>query len=118
LLKLRVHELANDLGVADRLVYLVEGNTPQLVKNASGGVVVNSTVGIRAIQHQIPLIVLGRALYNLPQLCFQGALDDFWTGAKAPDRLAANAFLVQLKNLTQVSADIYAARNKSLKWTR
>jgi capsular polysaccharide export protein len=96
----------------------VEGNTPQLVKNSSGVVVVNSTVGIRAIQQHIPLIVLGRALYNLPQLCFQGALDDFWTGAKAPDQLAADAFLVQLKNLTQVSADIYAARNRALTWPR
>jgi len=118
LLKICVKALAVELKVADRLVYLVEGETPKLVKNALGVVVVNSTVGIRAIQHQVPLIALGRAIYNLPQVCFQGELDHFWTQAKAPDQLVANAFLDQLKNLTQVSADIYAARNKSLKWTR
>jgi capsular polysaccharide export protein len=110
--------LAVELNVADRIVYLVEGETPKLVKNALGVVVVNSTVGIRAIQHQVPLIALGRAIYNLPQVCFQGELDRFWTQAKAPDQLVANAFLDQLKNLTQVSADIYAARNRALTWPR
>jgi capsular polysaccharide export protein len=117
-LMLCVHELARLLGVADRLVYMVEGNTPQLVKNASGVVVINSTVGIMAIKHHVPLIVIGRSIYNLPPHTFQGKLDDFWTGAKAPDRLAANAFLVQLKNLTQVSADIYARRDRALTWSR
>jgi capsular polysaccharide export protein len=71
-----------------------------------------------AIKHHVPLIVIGRSIYNLPPYTFQGALDDFWTGAKAPDRLAANAFLVQLKNLTQVSADIYARRDRALTWSR
>lgn len=117
-LKLSVRALSIELGVADRLIYLVEGDTPQLVKKASGVVVVNSTVGIRAIQHRVPLIALGRALYNLPQVCFQGTLGDFWTQAKAPDQLVANAFLEQLKNLTQVSADIYGAGNRALTWPR
>jgi capsular polysaccharide export protein len=117
-LKVAVHSLAQELGVADRLVYLVEGNTPRLVKNARGVILINSTVGIRAIQHQVPLIALGRAICNLPEVCFQGVLNDFWTKAKAPDQLAANAFLTQFKNLTQVSADIYAPRNIALSWPR
>ena len=118
LLKLCTHALARELGVEGRLVYLVEGDTPKLVKNARGVVVINSTVGIGAIAHQLPVISLGRAIYNRPEVCFQGSLDDFWTQAKAPDPLAAREFLVQLKNLTQVPADIYAHRSKALLWPR
>ena len=117
-LKKGLKALAVELNLEDRLVYLLEGNTPDLVKNSRGVVLINSTVGIRAIQHLVPLIALGQAVYNRPEVCFQGTLDDFWIEAQLPNRLVAKAFLSQIKNLTQVSGSLYSPRNTALTWPK
>ena len=43
-------------------------------------------------------------------------LDDFWQDAVVPDAGRANSFLIQLKNLTQVPASVYALRGERLGW--
>lgn len=114
-----IARLAEKLGIADRVVYLVEGHTPTLVEHAQGVVLINSTVGLQALMRCKPLAVLGQALYKRPGLYFdgKGGLDKFWTEAQAPKPEKARQFLEQLIALTQVPCNVYGLANEPLHWT-
>jgi capsular polysaccharide export protein len=111
-----IARLAETLGVADRVVYLVEGHTPTLVEHAQGVVLINSTVGLQALMRCKPLAVMGQALYKRPGLHFEGKLDQFWTEAQAPKPEQARQFLEQLLALTQVPCNVYGLANEPLQW--
>jgi capsular polysaccharide export protein len=72
-------------GVADRLLWLPELPFGPVLAPAAGVVTVNSTAGLQSLREGKPVVVLGRALYDLPGLTFQGGLDRFWTEAAPPD---------------------------------
>lgn len=111
-----IHSLAQELGVASRVVHMVEGDTPDLAEHSAGVVLINSTVGLQTLERGAPLMVLGDSLYKQPHLTFMGELDQFWTRARRPDRSAARRFLAQAKNLTQASVSLYANRDEPLGW--
>jgi capsular polysaccharide export protein len=68
---------------------------------------VNSTVGLSALHHRRPVIALGTAIYSLPGLTWQGALDDFWLNAEQPDIGLYQAFLDYVVHHTQINGDLY-----------
>ena len=70
---------------ANRVIYFENGHLPTLLKNASGTVVINSTVGLSALVHQCPTITLGTAIYNIPGLTNQCNLDFFWNNLEKPN---------------------------------
>ncbi|MGZ5785139.1 MAG: capsular polysaccharide export protein, LipB/KpsS family [Ramlibacter sp.] len=111
-----VRRIARDLGVEDRIRYMVEGDTPALAEHSAGVVVINSTVGLQALERGVPLMVMGDALYDQPKLTFQGELDEFWANRQAPNPEMAKLFLAQLKNLTQVPVSLYALGSEPLVW--
>ncbi|MBP0466866.1 capsular biosynthesis protein [Roseomonas sp. PWR1] len=78
-------------GVADRVLWLPELPFGPVLAPAAGIVTVNSTAGLQAISQGKPTIALGRAIYDMPGLTFQGGLDAFWTGAAPPDLVLADA---------------------------
>ena len=45
--------------------------------------VVNSTVGLSALHHNKPTKVLGKAIFDLAGLTYQGQLDDFWCASSS-----------------------------------
>ena len=77
------HAAARD--AADRVLWLPELPFGPVLAPAAGIVTVNSTAGLQAISQGKPAIVLGRAIYDMPGLTFQGGLDAFWTAAEPPD---------------------------------
>lgn len=102
--------------LAGRVHFLVGGHTPTLVAHAAGVVVVNSTVGLQAIVQGKPLMVLGRAAYQRPGLCFGGSLDRFWREGRPPEPGHCTAFVDELVALTQVPWHLYAPRHAPLAW--
>lgn len=112
-----IHELAASLKIGHRVHHLVEGDTPDIAEHSLGTVVINSTVGLQALERNVPLIVLGESLYNRPEFTFSGELDDFWTQRRRPDVNTTAAFLSQVKNLTQAPASVYALRSEPLQWS-
>ena len=84
--------IAEKHGVADRLLFLDEGDIATLVGRARGVVTINSTSGTLALACGIPVICLGDAVYNIPGVTFQGALMDFWSAPVPPDEAAWAAF--------------------------
>lgn len=111
-----ISEVARYFVVDSRIVYLVEGDTPVLVKRSAGVITINSTVGVRALKSRVPLKVMGAAIYQRPGLVFEGELDEFWVKSMPAKPELAEDFLLQLKNLTQVPVCGYATRNIPIDW--
>ncbi|MFM7350248.1 MAG: capsular biosynthesis protein, partial [Erythrobacter sp.] len=61
-------------------------------QRARGMVTVNSTSGTLALARGVPVVVLGKAVYDIADLTFQGGLDRFWTEATPPDEATFAAF--------------------------
>ncbi len=78
-------------GVGDRLLWLPELPFGPVLAPAAGVVTVNSTAGLQSLREGKPVVVLGRALYDMPGLTFQGGLDRFWTAATPPDPVLVDA---------------------------
>jgi capsular polysaccharide export protein len=90
--QLETADLAQRFRIADRVDYLAWGDIEAIAEGALGMVTVNSTSGTLALARGVPVVVLGKAVYDLPNLTFQNGLDRFWTEAAAPDAATFAAF--------------------------
>lgn len=90
--QLETTDLAERYGIADRIDYLAWGDIEAIAERAKGMVTINSTSGTLGLARGVPVVVLGKAIYDLPDLTFQHGLDRFWTEATAPDAETFNAF--------------------------
>ncbi len=90
--QLETSDLAQRFGIADRVDYLAWGDIEAISERAKGMVTVNSTSGTLALARGVPCVVLGKAVYDLPDMTFQGGLDRFWTEAIPPDPATFAAF--------------------------
>jgi capsular polysaccharide export protein len=104
-----IHGIASRLGVSERAIYLRGGNLDQLLSNSTGIVTVNSTVGFLALSLGRPVIALGTAVYDIPDLTFQGGLDAFWRDAVPPDTRTFDAFRRVVAGRTQVNGGFFGA---------
>jgi capsular polysaccharide export protein len=76
-----IAELTRMHGVERQVRYVHDQHLPTLLEHARGVVLVNSTVGLSAMDHGTPLKVCGVAIFNIPGLTYQGSLDTFWNEA-------------------------------------
>jgi capsular polysaccharide export protein len=103
-----IHALARELDIDLRVYCVWEGHNPSILDACQGVVLINSTVGLQALQRGRPVKVLGQALYDLPGVTAQATLDEFWARPQEPDPELRRHFLQQFKHLTQVPCSIYA----------
>lgn len=92
---------------ADRLIYVHDLHLPTLLKGARGVVTMNSTVGTSALYHGTPVKVLGRAIYDVPELTFQGPLAAFLRDPGVVDEALLDGFLRWLRCANQVNGSFY-----------
>ena len=104
----KIKGIASELLVADCVEYLDGGNLDELVRNALGMVTVNSTAGLHALQMGCPVITLGQAVYDVPDLTFQGELDEFWKRPGRPDPQLLDAFINLMVATTQIRGVFFA----------
>jgi capsular polysaccharide export protein len=90
--RLWLRKRARELGLADRVLHIDGGDLQHLAEHALGVVCVNSTSGTLALESGRPVIVLGDAVYDIPGVTHQGALDQFWLRPMAPDPVIYQAF--------------------------
>jgi capsular polysaccharide export protein len=105
---------ACSLGIRERIFFLNSGNLPALMQDSQGVIVVNSTVGTSALHHGKPTIALGKAVYDLPGLTWQGGLERFWTEAEAPDRELYRAFRSGLTKSVLINGGFFTPRGRRL----
>lgn len=97
-----------DLDVAGRVFFVESGNLPSLLDGASGVVTVNSTAGASALLHGCKTVTLGKAIYALEGLTFQGGLQDFWHAQHRPDKKLFAAFRNVVIHHTQLNGGFYS----------
>ncbi|WP_340528248.1 capsular biosynthesis protein [Cupriavidus necator] len=100
--------IARQHGVRHRIAYLHDGHVPSFLKRSLGVVVINSTVGIQALFHGVPVCVCGEAFYDKPGLTAAGHLDAFWKEPAAPCRDTFMKFYRYMLRTTQINASFYA----------
>lgn len=110
----RIAALAARHGVADRVDFIDGGDLQQLVDGAIGVVVVNSTVGLFALERGKPLQTVGTAVFDLPGLSFQGGLDRFWAEAQPPRGDLLEAFRRVVVARTQIRGSFFSLRGIDL----
>ncbi len=84
-----IEQLALQYGVVGRIIYCHDIPLPALYHHTRGVVTVNSTVGLSALLHKLPVKVAGRAFYDIRHLTSQCSLDQFW---KAPEPVHSELF--------------------------
>lgn len=85
-------DMAALFGVEDRVDYLPWGDIVPVTRGSQGVVTINSTSGTFALAAGVPTVVLGHAVYDVPDITFQGGLDAFWSTPRAPDPETFAAF--------------------------
>lgn len=83
---------AEALGISGRVIYVEHVDGEWLTGHARGVVTVNSTLGSRALHHGVPILTLGRSIYDLPGLTSANSLDDFWRHPEPPCPRIYDAF--------------------------
>ena len=102
-----INRLIDELSLQGRVLYGHDFNLPDVYQHAKGVVTVNSTVGISALLHNLPTIVLGKSLYNMQGLTYQGGLDQFWQCDANVDENLFAKFRTHLCEKTQLAGDFY-----------
>ena len=102
-----VGDIANRLGIPRRVSTIDGGHLPTLLDHCSRVILINSTVGMHAIQRLRPTKVLGLAMFDIPGLTHQGSLDDFWSTAELPDPELRDCFIRLLAATIQVQGSFY-----------
>ena len=102
--------LAREHGLEKRVKAIDYVNLPSLLRTCRGVILVNSTVGFSALMNKKPVITLGKALYDMPGITYQGNLNHFWLDAEtfSPDKNLVNALRNLLIEKTQVNGGYFS----------
>ena len=101
-------------GVAARVHTIDGGNLAQVIRRASGTVLINSTVGLYALRLGCPLKVLGLAVYDIDGLCHRGPLATFWRGPPRPDRELTAALVRALAGTIQIKGNFFTREGRGV----
>ncbi len=104
-----IRKEAEKLGITSRVLAIHDQHLPTLLAHVRGVVVINSTVGLSAVHHGVPVKVCGSAIYNMQGLTFQRELDVFWDAAveEKIDLTLYRRFRSYLFRKTQLNGSFY-----------
>jgi capsular polysaccharide export protein len=102
-----VRDAARQSGVAERVVLIEACDLQRLLDRARGLVTVNSTSATFALAAGVPVIALGRSVYDLPGLTHQGTLSSFWTDPMPPDPSLFEAFRRVVAHACLIAGDFF-----------
>lgn len=108
----------------NRVHYVHDLHLPTLLNHTKGVVVINSTVGLSALDLLCPVITCGNAIYDIEGLTYQGNLNSFWHDAVTfkIDQKLHYKFLNHLIHQSQVNGNFYkrlenAPSNSGVYWS-
>lgn len=104
---------ARDAGIPDRVVSIEDCDLQHLLDHARGMVTINSTSATFALATGVPVIALGRAVYDLPGLTHQGTLESFWRDPVYPDPDLFDAFRRVVPHACLLRGDFFTAEGVS-----
>ena len=102
------YKFATKLNIRNRVVFVDGGNLGEIINGSEGMITINSTAGINGLMQGSPVMTLGKAIYNVRGLTFQGNLDDYWKQATPPDPLLVDAFVNAVASTIQIRGVFYS----------
>lgn len=104
-----IEKYSASLGATGRVIYVHDQHLPTLLDHALGVVVANSTVGLSALDHGLPVKACKSAVYEMDGLTHQGELNDFWHAAltETPNQELLTRFRTYLIKHTQLNGNFY-----------
>jgi len=112
-----IYNLADTFRVGSRTIVLHDGSLGDLTRNSAGMITINSTSGLSAIHHGIPLLTMGKSIYAHPELaCLastEADIDSFWTKRHVAPPALRNAFLSHVRREALLPGDFYASRGRA-----
>lgn len=90
-----------------RVFYVYDVPMPVLLRYGKAMVTLNSTSGLSALIHNMPVMTLGLANYNIPDITHQGTLEEFWHTPQQPDEKAFKAYHLYHLHKTQINGSFY-----------
>jgi len=102
-----IHEYMMKFNLEGRIHYFCDIHFPSLLKHSLGMVTVNSTTGLQALFHGIPVKTIGYAIYNLPGLTNQYPLQKFWLEPGEVDMAYFYYFRQKLIDYSQLNGSFY-----------
>lgn len=107
-----IKSIAQLHNVRDRVDIIDTGSVGLLVRHAAGMITINSTSGLSAVAHGIPLLVTGEAIYSNTPFSHTAStakdFDTFWTQSSGPDRVKSQQYLSWLRERCLIPGDLYA----------
>jgi len=105
-----INALARRFGLGDRVIFLETGHLPSLLDHALGLVTINSTTIGQALFHRCPVKTLGRSIFNINGLTYQGSLAEFWKAPGVVDTDLFNAVKKVITYATQIHGGLHSAQ--------
>lgn len=114
-----VRRRSRELGIsAGRVKVLNSGRIGDLAHHSNGMLVINSTSAFSALHHDVPVLVLGEAVFRHDNLVTIGETDAdiiaFFKQRQARRREAVNAFMSDLKAQSLLPGDFYIASGRKV----
>lgn len=95
-------------GVADQVDVIETGSLGLLTRHSAGMITINSSSGLSAIFHGVPLMVLGRAVYANDTLATTTPdFDAFWTAHHVASPEVRAAYIAWIKQEALMPGDFY-----------
>ena len=103
-----IDELVDRHHLQGRVLYVHDLHLPTLLKHCRGVVTVNSTTGLQALHHGVPVCTLADCFYTVPRLVDAGPLERFWQSPSPVDRQLYRRFHHYAVRATQLNVSFYA----------
>lgn len=94
-----------------RIHYVHDVPLPVFLRHGVGMVTINSTSGLSALIHRMPVKLLGRAHYDVPGMTSQQPLAEFWHCPEPPGEQLFHAYRMYHLNITQINGSFYSRVN-------
>jgi capsular polysaccharide export protein len=109
-----VTEMAARYRIQNRVTFIEKGNLAEILRNCHGAIVVNSTTGLHSLRADVPTIVLGAAVFDIPGLTHQGGLDSFWRHPDRIDHKLLADFITAIAGTIQVKGNFYHPEGRKI----
>ncbi|MBL4906258.1 MAG: capsular biosynthesis protein [Sneathiella sp.] len=103
----QVQTLSSKLDISDRVQFIDGGDLGKILDYCKGVITINSTVGMTALDKQVPVMVLGSAIYALDGLTATAQDDAFWTNPCLSDISLYEAFKSALLEYCHINGNFY-----------
>lgn len=90
---------------ANKIIYIYDVDLPTCLTHAKKCITVNSTVGISALIHELPVFLMGKANYNIKNITNTEL--EFFTSYKKPDMELFKKLKFTIINKTQSNGSFY-----------